>query len=442
MKMDTKNLFSAIEAARRAGADACDIYAARRRFARLDIDGHQLHSVRVCNDEGVAVRAFHHGGLGFAFSSSLANVKDAAVRAARLALSAQKDRFFKSLPAKAKYAAIKNIHDKKLSCLKVSELIRKVGKAVSVASKVNRNVVLRGEIEVTFDKETALANSEGANVSFGETAASGVISAKIEKSKQDVSAGWDFVISRNFADFDLEGVTKIAIEKAARGLGAKKTATRTTCLVLSPTAVGDLLKIISQCLDGVTVSYGLSCLASKLGRQIASTKFTLTDNGAISGGFNSTPVDDEGSPKRQFTVIEKGVLKNYLHTSYSAGKLGQKNTASANRGTYKALPASNLSNCIVEPGVKSYSEILKYIDDGIYIDSFPQVNVLTGAISSMIDYGIEIHRGCLANPIKSAMVGANLVDVLKNISDVSSERENRGGSLLPYLLIEDVNVGG
>ncbi|MBI4232243.1 hypothetical protein HY605_03335, partial [Candidatus Peregrinibacteria bacterium] len=78
--MDTKTLFSAIEAAKKAGADECEIYAERSRLAKLDIDGCQIHSIRVCNDEGVAVRAFHRGGLGFAYSTSHGNIKETALR--------------------------------------------------------------------------------------------------------------------------------------------------------------------------------------------------------------------------------------------------------------------------------------------------------------------------------------------------------------------------
>jgi predicted Zn-dependent protease len=58
----------------------------------------------------------------------------------------------------------------------------------------------------------------------------------------------------------------------------------------------------------------------------------------------------------------------------------------------------------------------------------------------MIDFGIEIKNGKLCNPIKSTMMGTNILELLKNIKAISSEARNMAGTVYPYLLIENVKV--
>lgn len=443
-----KNLvYDALDEVKKVGVKDAEVYAETTRLVELSIDGTEINNVRVLEDIGIAIRAYNKGGMGFAYVMQLGknNVKLAAQRACELAKSAQKDKFFKSLPKPSPLPKIKGLYDSKLSVFPIKKLVKLTQGIIDSAKNVDKDVTLRAELSVILDKESRIVNSNGIDCHERQTAISAYAMAKVQRSKEDVGSGMEFFLSRSIDGLDtIPNIGKIATERAVRNLGAEKTKTRKCFFLLSPYAtMGLVSSILASCLNGVTVSYGLSCLRGKLGQKIASDKLTIIDNGCLNGGFMSSHTDGEGSPRKPFYIFEKGVLKNYLHTSYSAGKMKQKNTASAMRHSYTHPPLNaGVTNIKVAPGEKSFNEILKSVDDGIYIDSLHTIDVLTGSISSMIDYGIEIKSGELKNAIKSAMIGTNLLEILKNIVAISKDVKDFCGSTYPYILVEGINIGG
>jgi TldD protein len=69
-----------------------------------------------------------------------------------------------------------------------------------------------------------------------------------------------------------------------------------------------------------------------LGETVASDKITLGDYGARGpdgGSSFAIHVDDGGTPCQDVTIIERGVLKNLLHSKETAGRLGKEPTGNA-----------------------------------------------------------------------------------------------------------------
>jgi PmbA protein len=153
-------------------------------------------------------------------------------------------------------------------------------------------------------------------------------------------------------------------------------------------------------------------------------------------------VDAEGVPKRRNILIEEGVLKSYLHNSYTAARLGMPNNASAVRISYKTIVSTGISNPQVGLGDKSLEEMITEIEDGIYIDSFPFPDRATGNISAMIDFGIQIKNGEFARPVRGTMLGGNIVELLRNIDAVSKEARYEPGLVFPYLRIKEAQIAG
>ncbi|RLE76288.1 MAG: hypothetical protein DRJ56_04375, partial [Thermoprotei archaeon] len=62
--------------------------------------------------------------------------------------------------------------------------------------------------------------------------------------------------------------------------------------------------------------------------------------------------------------------------------------------------------------------------------------------STSIDFGFKIENGELAYPIKGALLGGNLLDMLKAIDAISKECREEPGNVYPAIRISSVKVAG
>jgi PmbA protein len=266
--------------------------------------------------------------------------------------------------------------------------------------------------------------------------------SSLKPSPEDVGSGLEYDLARSLEEFDPAWIGREATQKAKRLLGAETAKTKTCTLLLTPNAVAFLIRGLALLLRGEDIVYERSFLAGKLGTQIASPLLTLVDDGTVASGIGSSCVDAEGVPKRRNILIEEGVLKSYLHNSYTAARLGMPNNASAVRISYKTIVSTGISNPQVGLGDKSLEEMIIEIEDGIYIDSFPFPDRATGNISAMIDFGIQIKNGEFARPVRGTMLGGNIVELLRNIDAVSKEARYEPGQVFPYLRIKEAQIAG
>ena len=140
MIINDKLLSAAISEAEKAGATDVETFASSARRAVVSVDGASIHNVRVWEDSGIGIRAFHRGGIGFSYSTQddRRSIIDASRHSAKLAMSAQKDSSFKSLPKRHKYPDVKGLYDRRLSSMSIKELVRMVENAISTVKKVGQ----------------------------------------------------------------------------------------------------------------------------------------------------------------------------------------------------------------------------------------------------------------------------------------------------------------
>ena len=106
---------------------------------------------------------------------------------------------------------------------------------------------------------------------------------------------------------------------------------------------------IFEAANGDSIYRGASFWANQLGQKVASSSITVVDDGTLRGGFGTMPFDGEGLPARRTTIIEQGVLKNYLLNTYTARKLNMQSTGNASRGL-AGNPGIGAGNLFLENG--------------------------------------------------------------------------------------------
>jgi len=66
----------------------------------------------------------------------------------------------------------------------------------------------------------------------------------------------------------------------------------------------------------------------------------------------------------------------------------------------------------------------------------------SGDISASIDFGFLIRNGQVLHPVESALIGANVFDLLDRLDAVSSDARLEPRLAMPTLRIPDVQIAG
>ncbi len=435
----TKLAEAACEAAISTGAEFADVTSSSSRSLSVDLE---LSAVKSCdaNLSGrISVRAIYKGGTGWSSTDKL-NIEsavEAGRNAARLAKLAEPDPDFVSLPSPAdSYPEVPGLYDPKVAALNVKEIIRFSLENIDGALAVAPEALLSGGFSSNYTA-SALVNSLGVRLAEEETSISGQIMAVIRRG-DDVGSFYDFDFARVMADFVPEGLGAKAAQQALKFLGARKIKTANMPVILSPlTARSMLYGVVSNC-DAEGISRGRSFLMGKVGQKIASDIVTLVDDPNIPRGLGSRVYDAEGFPSRPLTIVENGVLKTYIYSSYTAGKAKVANTG---HGTWRG--GASPSNVIPKLGDKTAEEIIKSTENGLYINmGGMSPNPTTGDVSASVDFGFKIENGELAYPVASSLIGGSFLTMLSNIDAISSDYREEPGMILPTIRIQDVLVAG
>lgn len=101
---------------------------------------------------------------------------------------------------------------------------------------------------------------------------------------------------RHDKNIDLELIAEKSTKLALDSRNAKPTTTRNATVVLDHAATVSLLNTFFSALNSENKQRNRSKFKDELNKQVASSNFTLTDDGTIPGALCSSIADDEGTP--------------------------------------------------------------------------------------------------------------------------------------------------
>jgi len=206
----------------------------------------------------------------------------------------------------------------------------------------------------------------------------------------------------------------------------------------------NIIDNLGMAMSAFSVEAGLSCLKDMVGKQVANKKITIIDDGMLKNGFNSSKFDAEGAPTQRNIMIDKGILKTYLHNTSTAKRFNTKTTANA------GLLSPSPTNLIVNKGDFSKQELFEQVKNGLYITNLWYTrfqNYNTGDFSTIPRDGIFIIKnGKIGKPIKGIRISENILTLLKNVAAVGNKPERVIGwevetpVVTPAVLVKDVNI--
>lgn len=160
-------------------------------------------------------------------------------------------------------------------------------------------------------------------------------------------------------------------------------------------------------------------------------------------GVNSRRMDGEGVPSQSTTIVEKGVLKNFLYDSYTAGKDHVESTGNAIR-CFDNLPAPGASNFILKEGRGSASkeEIIGEVREGLFITDVIGAHTASrasGDFSVVAQNAFGIKEGHLF-PVTKVMIAGNMQELLKRIEMVGTDTRQIYNVVSPSIRVSEMQV--
>jgi len=184
-------------------------------------------------------------------------------------------------------------------------------------------------------------------------------------------------------------------------------------------AIANLIYYAGMSLSAFLVDAGMSMFRDRIGQHVASSMVNLDDNGIHPNSIGSHRFDEEGHPTRVTRLIEKGVLRTYLHNTSTAARYKVKSTGNA--GVISPVPWTLL----VYPGNYNDEELIETTKNGILITNVWYTryqNRMTGDFSTIPrDAILKIKNGKIVGSLKDARVSDNLLSILMNIDALSKD---------------------
>jgi PmbA protein len=261
----------------------------------------------------------------------------------------------------------------------------------------------------------------------------------------ETQTGFGFSVGRQPDDLDIAVAAADAAERATRMLGASKPPSERLVVVLDPWVTAQLLGILGATLSADAVLKGRSLFADRVGDAVGSPLLTLVDDPTNPLAFTATHTDGEGLATRRNVLFHAGVLKGFVHDSYTARRMGTASTGSAVRG-FKSTPTPGCQALSLVPGTATQAELVAGVENGVLVQEVSGlhsgVNPVSGDFSTGAS-GLRIRDGEVAEPVREFTIASTLQRMLKDVVAV-------GGDLvwLPMqasglsLVIGDVTVSG
>lgn len=427
-----------------------EIYYQESQEEQIDVCHQKIEKSSAAIDRGLAIRVIKDQRTGFSYTTSLkeADIIKTIDNAIASATYTASDKYQK-LPAKK---IIKNnqrlaLYDKNIAQMTTAEKIALAKKTEKSAyaqdSKIKNTETATFSTTVTSN---LLANSNGVFFQEKQTICGASIEI-IAKSGKKMEAGFDYQYSTNLRNLNCTKIGSTAAHNALTMLTAQSIPTGKYELLLPPNAAISFLSVIVPMFFADNIQKNKSLLKGKLNQTIASPLVTLIDDPFIVGGFGSYLYDAEGVPGQKKTMVQNGILKNYLYDTYTANKAGVTSTGNASRYSLKTEPGIGGSNFYLQPSKNKNSNLINNIASGIKIKSLIGLHT-ADPISGQFSLGATgelIENGKTQHAVKNIAIAGNLLELLNNISAVGDDlmfRPDSGALGAPSLVIENIQVAG
>lgn len=155
----------------------------------------------------------------------------------------------------------------------------------------------------------------------------------------------------------------------------------------------------------------------KIWQKVASELVTIVDNPTTIGERGFYNFDHEWYPSRNTILIEKWILKSYLHNTKTASKFWVSSTWHGRKETYKHKSLVRMWNTYLLPWKDKKEDLIAKVNYGIYVSRmwWWQVNTTTWDFVFKVQNGYLIENWKLTKNVKWATLSWNWPEMLNEI---------------------------
>ncbi|HPF33435.1 MAG TPA: TldD/PmbA family protein [Candidatus Sabulitectum sp.] len=166
-----------------------------------------------------------------------------------------------------------------------------------------------------------------------------------------------------------------------------------------------------------------------LGEKIGSDAVTIVADTTLPNQVGFYRYDDEGTPVRPVTLMEKGVLKARLHSRRTAAEFGEPVTGHAVAEDHRFEPIVRMGTIYMQKGSNSFEWLLNELGDGLYICDGKGGQTSGENFTFGAQYGYEVKDGEIKGMIRDINIMGNMFTTMKNIEAMDNEMKfaERGG---------------
>jgi len=395
------------------------------------VDGTVMDNARTV-ESGVSARVWRSGAWGFASApGSGREAVDSVVRAATenaRFLDSRLDRGAEALPARPGRSEVDlGTREKRRSQRELIEFLRELDAHVE---RYCRGIASRTARLAGIDMEKALVTSEGAMAYSMIPRSLIYVSLAMEKDGTPTDLYEVFGGKGHFEDVfaaprDLvASIDELYGHLRAKAEGVHADAGLKDC-VLDARLAGVLAHEAVGHTTEADLVMGGSVAGERIGTEVASPLVSMVDFAHTALG-SSCPVpvhvDDEGTGARDALLIEKGMLRGFMHNRETAAHFGAAPTGNARASRFSDEPLIRMRNTTILPGSSTLEEMIDSVEDGYYLMRFNNGQAdSTSEFMFGIVLGYEIKKGRLGRAIRDTTISGVAFEMLKTVSMVSSD---------------------
>jgi len=460
-RIPDKRISKLLKKALSNGGDYADVFIEETKPLTIQLEDDKIEKLTSGVDAGIGIRVIFNGKSAYAYSNdfsgeSLERISEAVSRAVR-ENAEMKDMIFNMTRAKPPVDFLIKQYPGDIDLKKKIDLVERANRtAKRISSRIKQvSVIYRDAVQ-----KICVATSSGTFAEDERIYTLGIVHA-VAADGTILQTGYEpaggFVGFELFDENLFEELAVKAAQRAVSMLDARKAPGGRMPVVISAEAGGTMIhEAVGHGLEADLAQQGLSVYTGKIDQQIASPLITIVDDSTLPNKRGSFRFDDEGVCSQKSVLVEKGVLKGYMHSRLTAMKDGVESTGNGRRQSYKYRPIPRMTNTLIERGSDDPDEIIRSVDRGFFVKKMGggQVNTVTGEFVFEVSEGYIIEKGTIGDIVRGATLIGDGPAILQSIDMVGNDqgfaigtcgKDAQGAPVsdaMPTVRIPEMVVGG
>ncbi len=414
-----------LQAALDRGGEWAEIFAEDRSTSGASLDDQRVEELSSGRDRGVGIRVVVGETVGFAHTADLSEsaLLEAVAAAASVARAG---------------GASKTV------------ALHSGGLVLPTAQILPETIAKQTKLELLFAADDAARSVEGGiaqvSVGFGDSRRRIVVANTDGLFETDDQVRVRFIVMAvAMGDTGLqtgyqvlartEGF-EVLSEDIVRRLAEKAANQAVTKLSARPAPSGELPIVLAGGSGGIlfheACGHGLeadlvvkdtSVYSHRVGQLVASPGVTLVDDSTMGGEWGTARIDDEGTKASSNTLIDDGVLTDYMWDFLRARKTGRSSAGNGRRQSYQHLPMVRMTNTYLLAGKERAEDIIASTERGIYVRQLGggQVDTATGDFVFGTSESYLIEHGEVTEPLRDSNLIGNGPEILAKIDAIADD---------------------